>query len=98
MLILVPWKPFVFGWLLLTAMILTGYAVYCLQEGRSPFSVEKYHLHRVHTHHAAGLGSTERMRTATVSRRSRHNKAARDTDSGCAVSTATTLNVQNPSY
>ncbi len=52
MLILVPWKPFVFGWLLLTAMILAGYAVYCIQEGRNPFSVEKYHLQQVHSHRA----------------------------------------------
>ena len=51
MLILVPWKPFVFGWLLLTAMILAGYAVYCLQEGRNPFSIEKYHLQGTHSHH-----------------------------------------------
>ena len=36
MLILVPWKPFVFVWGLLTAMILMGYAAYCLQEGRKP--------------------------------------------------------------
>jgi hypothetical protein len=41
MLILVPWKPFVFGWLLLTAIVLAGYAVYCIQEGRNPFSVER---------------------------------------------------------
>jgi len=32
MLILVPWKPVVFGWSLLTVMILMGYAAYCLQE------------------------------------------------------------------
>ena len=56
MLILVPWKPFVFGWLLLTAMILAGYAVYCLQEGRNPFAIEKYPVLSNHRHHAVNHG------------------------------------------
>lgn len=73
MLILVPWKPFVFGCLLLTAMILMGYAVYCLQEGRSPFSIEKYHLQQVLSHRAAGNSASPQKRSRLAGRRSRHN-------------------------
>jgi len=72
MLILVPWKPFVFGWLLLTAMILAGYAVYCIQEGRNPFSVEKYHLQQVPSHRAAGNSASPQKHSRLANRRSRH--------------------------
>lgn len=37
MFILVPWKPVVFVWLLLSAMIFSGYVVQSLMEGRNPF-------------------------------------------------------------
>ncbi len=74
MLILVPWKPFVFGWLLLTAMILAGYAVYCLQERRNPFAIEKYHVQQFHALCPAGHGSSELMATANRIRRPRRNR------------------------
>lgn len=76
MLILVPWKPFVFGWFLLTAMILAGYAVYCIQESRNPFSVEKYHLQRGRVHQSANFGNPERKRGAIAIRGARHFRAA----------------------
>lgn len=83
MLILVPWKPFVFGWLLLTAMILAGYAVYCIQEGRNPFSVEKNHLHQVHPRSATASTASPRKHSRTVNQRPRQNYGA----SNAAVAT-----------
>ena len=80
MLILVPWKPFVFVWGLPTAMLLLGYAEYCL-EGRNPFSIDKYHLQRVHAHHTAGFGLPEHNRTETIIRR--HNPRTIRLASGC---------------
>ena len=94
MLILVPWKKFVFGWLLLTAMILTGYAVYCIQEGRNPFSIQKYHVQRFHSHHAVGLGLSGRKRTSIAIRSARHNQAINRGDLGCTATTASTLHLQ----
>ena len=76
MLILVPWKPFVFGWLLLTAMILAGYAVYCIQEGRTPFSIERYHLQQVHSHSATASTASPRKHSRTVNQRPRQNSGA----------------------
>ena len=76
MLILVPWKPFVFGWLLLTAMILAGYAVYCIQEGRNPFSVEKYHLHQVHPRSATASTASTRQHSRSVNQRPRQSSGA----------------------
>jgi hypothetical protein len=73
MLILVPWKPFVFGWLLLTAMILAGYAVYCIQEDRNPFSVEKNHLQRAHLHRAAGDSTSPQRYSRLETPRPRHD-------------------------
>lgn len=84
MLILVPWRPFIFGWLLLTGMILAGYAVYCIQEDRNPFSVEKYHLQQVHSHHGAGLGSSEQKRSRVKVQRSRQDRGAASLGFGCA--------------
>ena len=93
MLILVPWKPFVFCWLLLTAMILAGYAVYCVQEGRNPFSVEKNHLRQLHAHCPASHGSSELMATANTIRRPRRNRAINSGSPGRAATTACNLHL-----
>lgn len=45
MLILVPWKPVVFVWLLLSAMCLFWAAGMCIEQGRNPFAIPKYNLH-----------------------------------------------------
>jgi len=94
MLILVPWKPFVFGWLLLTAMILAGYAVYCIQEGRNPFSVEKYHVRRNHSHHAVGVGTLEQKRKTIGILPARHDRAINGGDPGCTATTPSALRHQ----
>jgi hypothetical protein len=73
MLILVPWKPFVFVWGLLTAMILMGYAVYCVQEGRNPFSIDKHHLQQAHPHHASRNSVSPQRHSGIATRNPRHN-------------------------
>ena len=42
MLILVPWKPVVFVWLLLSAMCLVWAAGMCIEQGRNPFAIPKH--------------------------------------------------------
>jgi hypothetical protein len=76
MLILVPWKTFVFVWGLLTAMLLLGYAVYCLQEGRNPFSIGKYHVRQVHSHGATASTVSPRKHSKTLNQRPRQNSGA----------------------
>ena len=44
MLILVPWKPVVFVWLLLSAMCLFWAGAMCLVEGKNPFGIPKHNL------------------------------------------------------
>jgi hypothetical protein len=44
MLILVPWKPVVVVWLVLSGIVLAGYVASTLMEGRNPFV--PYSLHR----------------------------------------------------
>jgi hypothetical protein len=44
MLILVPWKPVVFVWLLLSAMCLVWAAGMCIEQGRNPFAIPKHNL------------------------------------------------------
>ena len=44
MLILVPWKPVVFVWLLLSAMCLFWAAGMCIEQGRNPFAIPKHNL------------------------------------------------------
>jgi hypothetical protein len=60
MLILVPWKPAVFIWLLLSAILFFGYVASSLMEGWNPFVPrmlqrnETYHaVHTVHHHRYA---------------------------------------------
>lgn len=49
MFIFVPWKPVVVIWLALSAMILAGYVVSRLREGKPLFA--PYTLHQKHPHH-----------------------------------------------
>lgn len=54
MFILVPWKPVVFIWLLLSAMIFSGYVVQSLMEGRNPFLPRGFYIDPVdHMGHIA---------------------------------------------
>lgn len=70
MLILVPWKPVVFVWLLLSAMCLFWAGAMCVVEGRNPFGIPKHNvrssvnqfagqkgLHQKHLHKARSAGS-----------------------------------------
>jgi hypothetical protein len=50
MLILVPWKPVVFIWLLLSAMLFVGFIASSLMDGWNPFVPRM--LQRHETHHA----------------------------------------------
>lgn len=70
MFILVPWKPVVFVWLLLSAMIFSGYVVQSLMEGRNPFLPRGFYIdpvdhmgriahHRRYVHEPAGSASTD---------------------------------------
>jgi hypothetical protein len=73
MLILVPWKPVVFVWCLLTAVILMGYAVYCLEEGRNPFSIEKYQMKHPPTRQTVGDRVRQQKHSKHANRGTRHN-------------------------
>jgi len=54
MFILVPWKPVVFVWLLLSAMLFSGYVVQSLMEGRNPFLPRGFYIDPVdHMGHIA---------------------------------------------
>jgi hypothetical protein len=70
MLILVPWKPVVFVWLLLSSMCLFWAGAMCVVEGKNPFGIPKHSLHssvsqvaghqglhRKHLHKAKSAGS-----------------------------------------
>jgi hypothetical protein len=69
MLILVPWKPVVFVWLLLSAMFLFWAGAMCIVEGKNPFGIPKHNLrssvsqvaghqglHQKHLHKAKSAG------------------------------------------
>jgi hypothetical protein len=45
MLILVPWKPVVVVWLLLSAMCLFWAGAMCVVEGKNPFGIPNRNLH-----------------------------------------------------
>lgn len=62
MLILVPWKPVVVVWLLLTAMTLFWAGAMCVVEGKNPFRIEKYQM-RTPLKHASGRPASHRRRT-----------------------------------
>ena len=55
MVILVPWKPVVFAWLLLAAMFWFWGLASFLVEGRNPFLPRGFHMdqahHSIHTAH-----------------------------------------------
>jgi hypothetical protein len=54
MFILVPWKPVVFVWLLLSAMLFFGYVGQSLTEGRNPFVPRGFYIDPVdHMGHIA---------------------------------------------
>jgi len=53
MIILVPWKPVVIIWLLLSAMLWCGYVGSSLMEGRNPFV--PYTLQASHDRHSNHL-------------------------------------------
>jgi hypothetical protein len=54
MFILVPWKPVVFIWLLLSAMLFFGYVGQSLMEGRNPFLPRGFYIDPVdHMGHIA---------------------------------------------
>ena len=48
MVILVPWKPVVFIWLLLSAMLWLGCVAELLMEGRNPFLPRSFHMGPAH--------------------------------------------------
>lgn len=56
MVVLVPWKPVVVIWLLLSGMVLTGYVASRLIEGKplfTPYTVQKEHTHHRSEHKPA---------------------------------------------
>jgi len=70
MLILVPWKPVVVVWMLLSAMFLFWAGAMCVVEGKNPFGIPKHNLrssvgqvaghqglHQKHIHKAKSAGS-----------------------------------------
>ena len=69
MLILVPWKPVVIIWLVMSGMLLFGYIAQSLLEGKNPFSIEKYHLERIYAQHSSGQNGSHQ----------RHGEAAKQT-------------------
>jgi len=82
MLILVPWKPVVFVWLLLSAMCLVWAAGMCIEQGRNPFAIPKHNLgssvsqgtghqgpHRKHLHKAKSAGSKGESQATTAQAR-----------------------------
>jgi len=54
MVILVPWKPVVIVWLVLSAMVLGGYVASSLIEGRNPFVPYSVHRSDHEEHHRSG--------------------------------------------
>jgi len=60
--VLIPWKPVVFIWLLLSAMLWCGYVGSSLIEGKNPFVV--YALREVHA--ATGRGLRTRSRFVVI--------------------------------
>jgi hypothetical protein len=50
MLIVVSWKPIVFIWLLLSAMLWCGYVGSSLMESKNPFA--SYTIHEPHVRHS----------------------------------------------
>jgi hypothetical protein len=82
MLILVPWKPVVFVWLLLSAMCLVWAAGMCIEQGRNPFAIPKHNLrssmnqaaghqgpHQKHLHKAKSAGSKGESQAITTQAR-----------------------------
>jgi hypothetical protein len=51
MVVLIPWKPVVFVWLLLSAMLWFGYVGSSLLEGKNPFA-PLYTLQEPHVRHS----------------------------------------------
>ena len=57
MFILIPWRPVVAIWLLLSGMVLTGYVASRLMERRplfTPYTLHQGHIHRRSAHKPAG--------------------------------------------
>jgi len=52
MLILVPWKPVVAAWLLLSAAALFLYGTSCVLERRNPFQIPPYHARHSINHYS----------------------------------------------
>lgn len=50
MIVLIPWKPVVFIWLLLSAMLWFGYVGSSLLEGKNPFT--PYTVQKLHARHS----------------------------------------------
>jgi hypothetical protein len=50
--ILVPWKPVVVVWLVLSGVVLAGYVASSLMEGRR--LIAPYGVHQEHAHHRNG--------------------------------------------
>lgn len=71
MLILVPWKPVVIIWLVMSGMLLFGYIAQSLLEGKNPFSIEKYHLERIYAQHS-GVHNGSRQRHGEAANRHLH--------------------------
>jgi hypothetical protein len=82
MLILVPWKPVVFVWLLLSAMFLFWAGAMCVVEGKNPFGIPKQNLrssasqvagrqglHQKHLHKARSAGSKGESQPITTQAR-----------------------------
>ena len=82
MLILVPWKPVVFVWLLLSAMFLFWAGAMCVVEGKNPFGIPKHNLrssmnqaaghqgpHQKHLHKAKSAGSKDESQAITTQAR-----------------------------
>jgi hypothetical protein len=85
MLILVPWKPVVVVWLLLSAMCLFWAGAMCVVEGKNPFGIPKHNLrssmsqaaghqgpHQKHLHKVKSAGSKGESTTITTQARIEH--------------------------
>jgi hypothetical protein len=53
MVILISWKPVVFVWLLLSAMLWIGYVGSSLLQGKNPFAMAQPHPYHLHSYSAA---------------------------------------------
>jgi hypothetical protein len=63
MLILIPWKPVVIVWGLLSALIFIGYVESSLRKGISPFGVDSIKTTQIDARHTAAHAASQPKHT-----------------------------------